>query len=125
MSDDHDSALRRTDNQQSTLLATVVAPPSKYDRSMTLATVIRPYAKLLFLALLLHPLNGLFSRTAWVSWYQKGKTSLHLNEARNDKVGISWTICKQSAANHTNTPSLSVLQAVCLTAHQRIYLQME
>ena len=28
-------------------------------------------------------------------------------------------------ANHTNTPSLSVLQAVCLTAHQRIYLQME
>jgi len=26
-------------------------------------------------------LNSLFSRTAWVSRYQKGKTSLDLNEA--------------------------------------------
>ena len=33
--------------------------------------------------LLLHPFNGLFSRTTWVSWYQKGKTSLDLNEARD------------------------------------------
>ena len=31
---------------------------------------------------LLHPFNVLFSRTTWVSWYQKGKTSLDLNEAR-------------------------------------------
>ena len=23
--------------------------------------------------LVLHPFNGLFSRTTWVSWYQKGK----------------------------------------------------
>jgi len=41
------------------------------------------------------------SRTIWVSWYQKGKTSLDLNEARDYGVlrctGISWTICKQSA----------------------------
>jgi len=48
--------------------------------------------------LLLHPFNGLFSRTTWVSQYQKGKTSLYLNEARDDRVlgcgGISWTICK-------------------------------
>jgi len=53
------------------------------------------------LLLLLHPFNGLFSRTTWVSRYQKGKTSLHSNEARDDGVsgcsGISWTICKQSA----------------------------
>jgi len=51
--------------------------------------------------LLLHPFNGLFSTTTWVSWYRKGKTSLDLNEARDDGVwgcsGISWTICKQSA----------------------------
>jgi len=44
----------------------------------------------------LHLFNGLFSRTTWVSWYQKGKTSLDLNEARDDGVlgcsGISWTI---------------------------------
>ena len=45
--------------------------------------------------------NDLFSRTTWVSRYQKGKTSLDLNEARDDGIlgcsGISWTICKQSA----------------------------
>ena len=28
--------------------------------------------------LLLHPFNGLFSRTTWVNRYQKGKTSLIL-----------------------------------------------
>ena len=68
------------------------------------------------LLLLLHPFNGLFSRTTWVSRYQKGKTSLDLNEARYGEVlgcsGISWTICKQSTPrsrhNHTNTPSLNL-----------------
>ena len=43
--------------------------------------------------LLLHPFSGLFCRTM-----QKGKTSLDLNDARDDVVwgcsGISWTICK-------------------------------
>ena len=34
--------------------------------------------------LLLHPFNGLFSRTTWVSWYQKGRTILDFNEARDD-----------------------------------------
>ena len=51
--------------------------------------------------LLQHPFNGLFSRTTWVSRYQKSKTSLYLNEARDDGVlacsNISWTICKRSA----------------------------
>jgi len=52
------------------------------------------------LLLLLNPFNGLFSRASWVSHYQKGKTSLDLNEARDDGVGfwdgsgISSTICK-------------------------------
>jgi len=36
--------------------------------------------------LLLHPFNGLFSRTTWVSRDQKGKTNLDLNEARDDGV---------------------------------------
>ena len=44
----------------------------------------------------LHPFNGLFSRTTWVSRYKIGKNSLDLNEARDDGVlgcsGISWTI---------------------------------
>jgi len=48
-------------------------------------------------------LNGFLSRTTWVSWYQKAKTSLDLNDARNGGVlrcsSFSWTICscKQSA----------------------------
>ena len=46
--------------------------------------------------LLLHSFNGPFSKTTWVSRYRKNKTSLDLNEARDDGVcgcsGISWTI---------------------------------
>jgi len=57
--------------------------------------------QLVFLCLLLHPFNGFFSRTTWVSQYQNGKTSLDLDEARDDGVlgcsGTIWTICKQFA----------------------------
>ena len=60
--------------------------------------------------------NGLFSRTTGVSWYHEGKTNLDLNKARDDGVrgcsGISWTICKQSAARSrqitTPTPHQSI-----------------
>jgi len=56
------------------------------------------------------------SRTAWVSQYQKGKTGLDLNEARDDGVlgssGMSWIICKQSAPRFrqmtTPTPHHSI-----------------
>ena len=47
----------------------------------------------------------------WVSRHQKGKTSLDLNEARDDGVlgcsGIRWTIFKQSAPHprQTTTPT--------------------
>jgi len=34
----------------------------------------------------LYPFNGLLSRTIWVSWFQKGETSLDLNETRDDGV---------------------------------------
>ena len=39
---------------------------------------------------LVHPFNGLFSRITWLSQYQKGKTSLHLNEARWRGLGMQW-----------------------------------
>ena len=71
------------------------------------------------LLLLLHPFNGLFSNTTWVSQYQKGKTSLDLHEARDDGVcgrsGISWTICKQGAPHSRQTTTLitQFLQARC------------
>jgi len=65
---------------------------------------------------MMHPFNGLFSRTTWVSQYQKGKTSLELNKAREDGglgySDISWTICKQSAPCSrlmtTSTPHHSI-----------------
>jgi len=66
--------------------------------------------------LLLHPFNGLFSRTTWVSQYQKGKTRLDLNEARDDGVlGWQWhqldhmqTICTSlQIDNHINISSLN------------------
>jgi len=76
---------------------------------------------LLLLLLLLHPFNGLFARTNWVSRYQKRFTSLDLVETRGDGVsgcsGISWPISKQTICtlsqtdNHTNTSSLNFLQA--------------
>jgi len=64
----------------------------------------------------LHPFNGLFSRTTWVSWYHKGKTSLDLNDTRDDEVcGRQWhqldhmqTTCTSlQTDNHTNTSSVN------------------
>jgi len=66
--------------------------------------------------LLIHPFNCLFSRTTCVSWYQKGKTSLDLNEARDDGVlGRQWhqldhmqTICTSlQTDNHTHQHLIS------------------
>jgi len=71
---------------------------------------------IVLLLLLLHLFNSLFSRTTCVSWYQKGKTSLDLNEAKDG--GVLWwkwrqldhmqTICTSlQTDNHTNTSLLS------------------
>jgi len=69
------------------------------------------------LLLLQHLSNGLFSRTTSVSQYQKGKTTLDLNEARDDAVfGWQWhqldymqTICTSlQTDNNTNISSLNV-----------------
>ena len=70
----------------------------------------------ILLLLLLHLFNGLFSRTTWVSQYQKGKTSMDLNEARDVGVlGWQWhqldhmqTICTSLGTdNRTNTSLLN------------------
>jgi len=70
----------------------------------------------------MQPFNGVFSRTTSVSRYQKNKTSLDLNEARDDGVlGQQWhqldhmqTICTSlQTDNHANTSPLSFLQAGC------------
>ena len=81
------------------------------------------------LLLLLHLFNGLFARTTWISRYQKGKTSLDLNEAKDDKVlGWQWhqldhmqTVCTLlQTDNHTNTSSLNFYRPVLfLTPNQQ------
>ena len=76
--------------------------------------------QLLLMLLLLHPFNGLFSRTTWVSQHQKGKTSMDFNKARDDGVlGWQWhqlnnmqTICiapdgaiQSARSRETTTPT--------------------
>jgi len=39
--------------------------------------------------LLLHPFNGLFSWTTWVSRHQKGKIVLDFTGARDDGVAVA------------------------------------
>jgi len=36
-----------------------------------------------------HPFNGFFSRTTWISRYQKAETILDFNEARDDRVAVA------------------------------------
>ena len=65
---------------------------------------------------LLHPFKGLFSRTTCVSWYQKGKIILDLNEARDDWVWrrqwhqldhIQIVCTALQTDNHTNMSSVN------------------
>jgi len=66
------------------------------------------------------PFNGLFSRTTWVSRYQKGKTNLDYTGARDSEwqwhqLGhkIMQVCTLLQTDNHASTPPLCFLQAVC------------
>ena len=73
----------------------------------------------------LHLFNGLLSRTTWVSRYQKGKTSMDLNQARDDGVwewqsdhmlDTSWTTCNLHLAPDRQSHQhllTQLLQAAC------------
>jgi len=77
--------------------------------------LINNATKVLLLLLLLHKFNGLFSKTARLSWYQTGKTSLDLKGKRSWGFGMQWhqldhmqTICTWlQTNNHSNTSSLN------------------
>ena len=76
----------------------------------------------LLLLLLLQPFNGLFSRTTWVSRYQKGKTNLDFTEARDSEwqwhqLGHMQGCTSLQTDNHASTPPLSYLQAGCPSCH--------
>jgi len=54
----------------------------------------------LMLLLLLHPFNGLFYRTTWVSGNKKiNHSGFYWSERWWGSSGISWTICKSFAAH--------------------------
>ena len=70
------------------------------------------------LLLLLQPFNGLFSRTTWVSRYQKGKTNLDFTGARDSEwqwhqLGHMQVCTSLQTYNHASTPPLCFLQAEC------------
>ena len=80
------------------------------------------------LLLLLHLFNGLFSRTTWVSRYQKGKISLDLNEARDHgDLGWQWRqpdrmqiICTPlQTTTSTRQHSIFTSQRLFLTPNQQ------
>ena len=64
------------------------------------------------------PFNGLFSRTTWVSQYQKGKTDLDFTGARDSErqwhhLGHMQVCTSLQTDNHASTPPLCFLQAGC------------
>ena len=71
-----------------------------------------------YTVVLLQPFNGLFSRTIWVSRYQKGKTSLDFTGARDSEwqwhqLGHVQVCTSLQTDNHASTPPLCFLQARC------------
>jgi len=58
-----------------------------------------------------HPFNGPFSRTTWVSQYQKGKTNLDFTEARDSEwqwhqLGHMQVCISLQTDNHASTPPI-------------------
>ena len=81
-----------------------------YDYKQTNLNIEQIFA-MLELLLLLQPFNGLFSRTTWVSRYQKGKTNLDFTGARDSEW--QWhqldhmLVCTSlQTDNHASTPPL-------------------
>ena len=64
------------------------------------------------------PVNGSFSGTTQVTWYQKGKTNLDFTEARDSEwqwhqLGHMQVCTLIQTDNHTSTPQLNFLQVGC------------
>ena len=81
---------------------------------------LRRYTNLFIVIIIIttQPFNGLFSRTTWVSWYQKGKTNLDFTEGRDSEwqwhqLGHMQVCTSLQTDNHASTPPLCFLQAGC------------
>jgi len=74
--------------------------------------------------LLLHPFDGLFSRTTQVSRHQKGRTVLDFNEARDTGVAVASAgpyanhLHLALDKNHASTSPLSFYRTDALPATQ-------
>ena len=82
---------------------------------LTASSIFRLGRRLL---LQLQPFNGLFSRTTWVSQYQKGKTNLDFTGARDSdwqwhQLSHMQVCTSLQTDNHASTPPLCFLQAGC------------
>jgi len=67
------------------------------------------------------PFNGLFSRTTWVSRYQKGKTNLDFTGARDSQwhqLGHMQVCTLLQTDNHASTPPLFFYRPDALPAAQ-------
>ena len=62
---------------------------SRSGEAGVLRTKLYPYT-LLYFTTTTTPFTVLFSTTTWVSWQQKGETSMYLNDARDDGVLGQW-----------------------------------
>ena len=76
-----------------------------------------------FVIILLQPFNGLFSRTTWVSQYQKGKTNLDFTGARDSEwqwhqLGHMQVCTSLQTDNHASTPPLCFYGPDALPAAQ-------
>jgi len=70
-----------------------------------------------------HTFDGPFTGTTWVSWYQKGKTSLDFTEARDNEwqwhqLGHMQVCTSLRTNNHVSTPPLSFLRPDALPVAQ-------
>jgi len=92
---------------------------------MSLQTLLNPEYlgdKSIYIYTHTHPFNGLFSGTTQVSWYQKGKTNLNFNEARDSEwqwhqLGHMQVCISLQTDNHGSTPPLCFLQAGFPSCH--------
>jgi len=67
---------------------------------------------------LLHPFNGLFSRTTRVSQHRKGKTILDINGARDDGVAVASA---GASANHLQVLCKVITKTIILWPFVRDY----
>jgi len=86
---------------------------------------LRRYTNLFIVIIIIttQPFNGLFSRTTWVSWYQKGKTNLDFTEGRDSEwqwhqLGHMQVCTSLQTDNHASTPPLFFYRPDALPAAQ-------